>query len=178
MGLYAIGRVFLDADWQPLGWLGAALAAATVYCTAMIYTSIKAVPRWHSPLTPLHFLTLAAAGGALQLRVQQVLQPVGVLDAEDAARAGLENEADVCARDVDLRPADFKRELLGGEAVGLDHPLVVGLEAVVADQQREVLEILPAVGRPGMGHDDLRVLLEDCGDGDDRDAFFDSGEGL
>ncbi len=65
MGLYAIGRVFFDANWQPLGWLGAALAALTVYSTAMIYTSIKAVPRWHTPLTPLHFLTLAAAGGAL-----------------------------------------------------------------------------------------------------------------
>jgi DMSO reductase anchor subunit len=65
MGLYAIGRVFLDADWQPLGWLGAALAAATIYCTAMIYTSIRAVPRWHNALTPVHFLSLAAGGGAL-----------------------------------------------------------------------------------------------------------------
>ncbi|MCM2563054.1 dimethyl sulfoxide reductase anchor subunit [Lutimaribacter sp. EGI FJ00015] len=65
MGLYAIGRVFFDASWQPLGWLGAALSVATVYCTAMIYTSIKAVPRWNTGLTPLHFLTLSAGGGAL-----------------------------------------------------------------------------------------------------------------
>lgn len=65
MGLYAIGRVFFAADWQPLGWLGAALAGITVYCTAMIYASLRAVPRWHSTLTPAHFVTLAAGGGAL-----------------------------------------------------------------------------------------------------------------
>lgn len=65
MGLYAIGRVFFDADWQVLGWLGAALAVATVACTAMIYASLRAVPRWHNWLTPVHFLTLSAAGGAL-----------------------------------------------------------------------------------------------------------------
>lgn len=65
LGLYAFGRVFFAADWQLLGWLGAALAGVTVYCTAMIYTSLRAVPRWHSALTPTHFLTLAAGGGAL-----------------------------------------------------------------------------------------------------------------
>lgn len=65
MGLYAIGRIFFAADWQPLGWLGAALAGITVYCTAMIYASLRAVPRWHASLTPVHFLTLSAAGGAL-----------------------------------------------------------------------------------------------------------------
>lgn len=65
MGLYAIGRVFFDADWQVLGWLGAALAVATVACTAMIYASLRAVPRWYNWLTPVHFLTLSAAGGAL-----------------------------------------------------------------------------------------------------------------
>ena len=36
MALYGAGRVFFAADWQPLGWIGAALALVTVYCTAMI----------------------------------------------------------------------------------------------------------------------------------------------
>ena len=65
MGLYAIGRVFLAADWAILGWLGAALALGTVLTTAMIYTQMKTVPRWRSPLTPALFLSLSLGGGAL-----------------------------------------------------------------------------------------------------------------
>ncbi|MDE4146756.1 MAG: dimethyl sulfoxide reductase anchor subunit [Pseudophaeobacter sp. bin_em_oilr2.035] len=65
MGLYAAGAVFLDADWRFLGLLGAALSIGTVFTTAMIYTQLKTIPRWHSPLTPLVFLSFAVAGGAL-----------------------------------------------------------------------------------------------------------------
>ena len=49
-------------------WLGlpaAALALATVFCTAMIYAQLRSVPRWRTPLTPLLFLLFALAGGAL-----------------------------------------------------------------------------------------------------------------
>jgi DMSO reductase anchor subunit len=49
-------------------WLGipaAALALATVLCTAMIYAQLRSVPRWRTPLTPLLFLLFALAGGAL-----------------------------------------------------------------------------------------------------------------
>ena len=48
-----------------LGILASALAAVTVYCTAMIYAQLKTVPRWNTPLTPLLFMTYALAGGAL-----------------------------------------------------------------------------------------------------------------
>jgi DMSO reductase anchor subunit len=65
MGIYAIGRVFFAADWVALGWLGAAMALGTVFTTSMIYAQMKTVPRWHSPLTPLLFLTLSLGGGAL-----------------------------------------------------------------------------------------------------------------
>jgi len=41
------------------------LALGTVFTTAMIYTQIKAVPRWHHWLTPLMFLAFAVAGGAV-----------------------------------------------------------------------------------------------------------------
>lgn len=47
------------------GWIGGALAIFTVFTTAMIYTQIKAVPRWHHWLTPVMFLSFALAGGAL-----------------------------------------------------------------------------------------------------------------
>lgn len=48
-----------------IGQLGGVLAIVTVFTTAMIYTQIKAVPRWHHWLTPVMFLSFALAGGAL-----------------------------------------------------------------------------------------------------------------
>lgn len=48
-----------------IGQAGGALAILTVFTTAMIYTQIKAVPRWHHWLTPVMFLTFALAGGAM-----------------------------------------------------------------------------------------------------------------
>ncbi|ANP36367.1 dibenzothiophene desulfurase [Phaeobacter gallaeciensis] len=74
MGLYAAGAVFWDADWRLLGLLGAVLSIGTVFTTAMIYTQLKTIPRWHSPLTPLVFLSFAIAGGAL-LAGQESLAP-------------------------------------------------------------------------------------------------------
>jgi sulfite dehydrogenase (quinone) subunit SoeC len=65
MGLYALGLVFFAANWQVLGWLGAALALLTVYTTSKIYNQLATVPRWHMALTPPLFLTYALAGGAL-----------------------------------------------------------------------------------------------------------------
>jgi sulfite dehydrogenase (quinone) subunit SoeC len=59
------------SDWLGLGWprglgmLGAAFALTTVFTTAMIYTQIKAVPRWHHWLTPVMFLGFAVTGGAI-----------------------------------------------------------------------------------------------------------------
>ena len=59
------------SDWLGLGWPrglgypGAAMALYTVFTTAMIYTQIKAVPRWNHWLNPLMFLGFALAGGAV-----------------------------------------------------------------------------------------------------------------
>jgi|TARA_B110000208_G_scaffold164748_1_gene202517 DMSO reductase anchor subunit len=64
MGLYGFGLVFFDAAWQPLGWLGALGAIATVFTTSMIYAQMKTIPRWYSNLTPAMFLSLSLAGGA------------------------------------------------------------------------------------------------------------------
>lgn len=62
---YAAARVLLGLDLWPLGLVAAPLAAVSVYATAMIYASLKAVPTWHDPLTPACYLGFAAAGGAL-----------------------------------------------------------------------------------------------------------------
>jgi DMSO reductase anchor subunit len=45
------------------GVIGAMFCAMTVYCTAMIYASLRSVQAWHTPLTPLCYLMFSAAGG-------------------------------------------------------------------------------------------------------------------
>lgn len=64
----AFGWVFegnLGDLYALCGLLAAAGAAITVYCTAMIYASLKAVPRWRNGWTPPVYLLLAAMTGAL-----------------------------------------------------------------------------------------------------------------
>ena len=48
-----------------IGQIGAVLSLGTVFTTAMIYTQIRAVPRWHHWITPVMFLSFAITGGAL-----------------------------------------------------------------------------------------------------------------
>ena len=68
--LFLLAPVALS-DWLGLGWprglghFGAVLALFTVFTTAMIYTQIKAVPRWNHWLGPVMFLGFALAGGAM-----------------------------------------------------------------------------------------------------------------
>ena len=65
MGFVGLGRVFFDAHWALLGWIGAAFCLATVLTTSMIYTQLKTVPRWNTVITPILFLAYASTGGAL-----------------------------------------------------------------------------------------------------------------
>lgn len=65
LGLVGLGRVFFDAHWALLGWIGAAFCLATVLTTSMIYTQLKTVPRWNTVITPILFLAYASTGGAL-----------------------------------------------------------------------------------------------------------------
>lgn len=60
----------------PLAALAAMGAAGTVYCTAMIYASLRTVPQWNLPLVPLVYLALAAASGLVLLGL--FLAPSGV----------------------------------------------------------------------------------------------------
>lgn len=61
----ALSDIFRLGLPRVIGQLGGTLAILTVFTTAMIYTQIKAVPRWHHWLTPVMFLTFALAGGAM-----------------------------------------------------------------------------------------------------------------
>ncbi len=51
--------------WPLLGLFVALISAATVYCTAMIYASLRSVQGWNNWLTPACYLAFAAAGGGL-----------------------------------------------------------------------------------------------------------------
>ncbi len=50
-----------------MGWLAGALSMLTIYCTAMIYASLKTVPRWHNARVPLNYFLLALMSGSLLL---------------------------------------------------------------------------------------------------------------
>lgn len=65
MALYGAGLVFFGQSWTLLGIIGAIFSLLTVFTTSMIYTQLKTVPRWNMPLTPVNFLSLSLAGGAL-----------------------------------------------------------------------------------------------------------------
>lgn len=62
----------------PLAALATAvLALVTVYCTAMIYASLKPIPRWRHPLVPPLYLAMAlASGSVLGLAITAWLLPI------------------------------------------------------------------------------------------------------
>ncbi|MFU0503318.1 dimethyl sulfoxide reductase anchor subunit family protein [Pseudaminobacter sp. NGMCC 1.201702] len=62
--LYSAWLSVVEGRYSALwGLIGTALCVVTVYCTAMIYASLKSVQAWHTRLTPLCYLLFAAAGG-------------------------------------------------------------------------------------------------------------------
>jgi DMSO reductase anchor subunit len=67
-GLFGIGWVFLertDGVFALFGLIAAALALVTVYCTGMIYASLRTIRQWHQPLVPWVYIALALATGAM-----------------------------------------------------------------------------------------------------------------
>ncbi len=68
LGFAATWSGLVDAPlWiAPLGILCALLSAATVYCTGMIYASLKTIPAWHTGFTmPTYFAFAFATGSGL-----------------------------------------------------------------------------------------------------------------
>ena len=63
IGAAALAAIAFGRTIPALGLVVALASAVTVFCTAMIYASLKTVAQWHTPLTPLAYLAFAAAGG-------------------------------------------------------------------------------------------------------------------
>ncbi|MEO3385631.1 DmsC/YnfH family molybdoenzyme membrane anchor subunit [Mesorhizobium sp. CAU 1741] len=61
----AAAAIFQSRYLPVIGMLGVVGSVITVYCTSMIYASLKAVQTWHTPLTPACYLLFSAAGGSL-----------------------------------------------------------------------------------------------------------------
>ena len=69
-GIYAIGWIFTDwrgALFESVGLIAAALAMLTVYCTAMIYASLRTIHAWANAWVPPAYLALSIMTGALLL---------------------------------------------------------------------------------------------------------------
>ena len=74
-GLFGIAWIFRDEIWGIAGLLSATGAIVTVFCTAMIYRSLKPVPRWHNRWVVPNYLALALMNGTVWLAL--VLQVFG-----------------------------------------------------------------------------------------------------
>lgn len=69
-GLFALGWIGLervDGVFAVCGLLAAVMAAVTVYCTGMIYASLKPIQQWCNPHVVPGYLALALMTGALWL---------------------------------------------------------------------------------------------------------------
>ena len=65
IGLYAGLVIFFDIKVVWLGWIGAGLALLAVFCTSMIYASLRTIPRWNHWTVPVLFMLYTLSGGAL-----------------------------------------------------------------------------------------------------------------
>ena len=82
--IFALGWLVFGATSGGFGFCGflaAMLAAGTVYCTGMIYASLKPIRQWHNRWTVPNYFALALASGLLVLdfviRFWE-MQPVGI----------------------------------------------------------------------------------------------------
>lgn len=67
-GIFALYWIFMGENTGlagNIGLVGAAASLITVYCTAMIYASLKAIPAWHLKLVPVTYLVFSLATGGM-----------------------------------------------------------------------------------------------------------------
>lgn len=69
----AWAAIFTDRYMLLPGLLACAGAFATVFCTSMIYASLKSIDAWHTPLTSVCYLLLSLSGGSVAATLVAVL---------------------------------------------------------------------------------------------------------
>ncbi len=75
-GLFALAWVILNENQSysvGLGIIGAVMSLITVYCTSMIYGSLKTVPAWFTKWTRVAYITFALMTGAVLLWLVNVI---------------------------------------------------------------------------------------------------------
>ena len=102
----------------PLGVLTSALCVATVFCTGMIYASLKTIARWNNNLVPVVYLILALATGACILAA--IATPFGRWQVFQAGLALVALALAVIAKFIYWRRTDAARKTrTTGSATGL-----------------------------------------------------------
>ncbi|MGI9364799.1 MAG: dimethyl sulfoxide reductase anchor subunit family protein [Rhizobiaceae bacterium] len=61
--LLAAMSIFYDSFNLTLGYVGAICCIVTVYCTAMIYASLRTIASWHTRWTPAFYLAFSLTSG-------------------------------------------------------------------------------------------------------------------
>lgn len=116
--ILAYGWVIEERLWAWAGIASAVLAAVTVYCTSMIYVSLKAIPDWHDKWVTPTYLVLALATGAVWLDV--ILRAFGAGQASVPAAVSI--AAAAVAKFLYWRSIDNRAPVATAEsATGLGH---------------------------------------------------------
>ncbi|MGY8872140.1 MAG: dimethyl sulfoxide reductase anchor subunit family protein [Pseudomonadales bacterium] len=75
--IYLVGVWFQGAEVGTFvalcGLVSAVLAMVTLFCTSMIYASLKTIRQWNSSLTPVNYIALGLMSGSLLLAAMQGL---------------------------------------------------------------------------------------------------------
>lgn len=77
LGVWLQGAT-LSLSFILAGALCAILALVTLFCTSMIYASLKTIRQWHNALTPINYMILGLMSGALLLCAVQVVVGKGL----------------------------------------------------------------------------------------------------
>jgi len=78
VALIYLAGLWFESDNGSMAFMLAGIASiilslTTLFCTAMIYASLKTIRQWHTPLTPINYLLLGLASGATLLLAVQAM---------------------------------------------------------------------------------------------------------
>lgn len=192
MAIFGMGLVFFGTRFYLLGFLGSLMSLLTVFTTSMIYTQLKTVPRWHQPGTPVLFLALSLAGGALltgvTLAALWFLIAAGVIQvmvwfAGDSrfresqttigTATGLESIGDVRSFEAPHTGGNYLlKEMV--HVVGRKHSQVLRIISIITMVVIPVLALI--IGGPGGVSGILAVISHVAGVGVSRWLFFAEAE--